>query len=121
MQEIAEATLSAREREAVEFFVESLRRELGDELIAVWLYGSRARGETPHPESDIDLMVITRGGNRDLRRVTRIATRVELSVPGRVDLAAHVWDPKHLEQRRSIESFFVQEVDRDKIVLYGEP
>jgi len=32
-----------------------------------------------------------------------------------------VWDPEWLRRRRAIRSFFIQEVDRDKIVLYEEP
>ncbi len=40
-----------------------LRDELGSDLHAIWLYGSRARGETPHPGSDIDLMVLADGGS----------------------------------------------------------
>ena len=32
-----------------------------------------------------------------------------------------VFDPEWLNGRREIESFFIQEVDRDKVVLYGEP
>ena len=30
-----------------------------------------------------------------------------------------VYDPNWLEGRRRIDSFFIREVDRDKIVLYG--
>jgi hypothetical protein len=33
--------------------------------------------------------------------------------------SAHVHDPEWLQSRRAIESFFIQEVDRDKIVLAG--
>ena len=32
-----------------------------------------------------------------------------------------VWDPDRLRRRREIRSFFAQEVDRDKVVIYGEP
>lgn len=32
-----------------------------------------------------------------------------------------VGTPEWIEGRREIRSFFLQEVDRDKIVLYGEP
>jgi hypothetical protein len=32
-----------------------------------------------------------------------------------------VFTPEHIAQRREIRSFFMQEVDRDKIVLAGEP
>jgi len=37
-----------------------LGEEAGDDLLAVWLYGSRARGRRPHAESDVDLLVIAR-------------------------------------------------------------
>jgi len=35
--------------------------------------------------------------------------------------SVHVYDPTHVAHRREIGSFFFQEVDRDKIVLSGEP
>ncbi|MDO8672161.1 MAG: nucleotidyltransferase domain-containing protein [Dehalococcoidia bacterium] len=40
--------------------VESLRRGLGEDLIAVVLFGSRARGDA-HEDSDWDLLVIAEG------------------------------------------------------------
>lgn len=103
--------------------VELLRARFGDELKAVWLYGSRARGERPEPDSDVDLLVITQGGRaRDLSTVTRLIYRAaEAEGANPIPFAAHVYDPESIAQRRAIESFFIQEVDRDKIVLYGEP
>ena len=47
----------------MERLVPLLRDELGSDLHAIWLFGSRARGETPHPESDIDLMVLADGSS----------------------------------------------------------
>jgi predicted nucleotidyltransferase len=44
----------------LERYVEILRREFGDRLVSVVLFGSRARGEA-RPESDIDLLVVVRG------------------------------------------------------------
>jgi hypothetical protein len=35
--------------------------------------------------------------------------------------SVHVYDPSWLQGRREIHSFFIQEVDRDKIVLAGSP
>jgi predicted nucleotidyltransferase len=61
---LAPASLSHAERRVVERLVELLRDELDSDLHAIWLYGSRARGKTPHAESDIDLMVIAEGGDR---------------------------------------------------------
>jgi predicted nucleotidyltransferase len=116
------ASLSPEERRTLEGFVERLRARLGDDLQAVWLYGSRARGEPPGDESDIDLIVVTLGGRRDRHRVADVL--VEATDEEGADwgvFAVHVYDPDHIAQRREIRSFFMQEVDRDKIVLAGGP
>lgn len=49
-------------RLTLDLLVELLKRDLGPELHAVWLFGSRARGEEPRAESDVDLIVLTEGG-----------------------------------------------------------
>lgn len=98
-----------------------LESELGKELVGVWLYGSRARGEKPGRWSDIDLLVIASGGReRHFRRVTELAmdaAEAEGVNPFRV--STRVADPDWIEGRREIDSFFIREVDRDKIVLAG--
>lgn len=123
MRSLARATLSDRERRALARFVETLRAELGDDLRSVWLYGSRARAEQPGPESDVDVLVVSeRGLWADLRRVRRLldeAAEGEGLEP--TDFSAQIGDPAWLAQRRAIASFFIAEVDRDKIVLAGEP
>jgi predicted nucleotidyltransferase len=47
---LATTTPTDAERDALDLLVASLERELGDALHAVWLYGSRARGEPPRDE-----------------------------------------------------------------------
>jgi predicted nucleotidyltransferase len=115
------ASLDRRERRVLARLIDLLREALGEELRAVWLYGSRARGERPSADSDVDLIVVTQGGRRrDLPVVTRLVTRAadaEGADPTR--FAAHVFDPETVAYRREIESFFFREVDRDKIVLFG--
>jgi predicted nucleotidyltransferase len=119
---IEQATLSEAERLALERLPEGLGEALGDDLVALWLYGSRARGEEPGPERDIDLMVIARGGRRrHWRRVWEVIERVAGEVGADPILfAPHVADPSWIEGRRRIRSFFIQEVDRDKVVLRGD-
>lgn len=122
MRTLEDTSLSPVERRALERFVELLRREVGDDVHSVWLYGSRARGEPPADESDVDLIVITRRGWDDLARVMKLmdqAAEAEGAKPA--FFSVHVYDPAHIAQRREIRSFFIQEVDRDKIVLSGEP
>jgi predicted nucleotidyltransferase len=118
---LAGAVLSDAERRTVQRFVPMLRAELGDDLRAVWLYGSRARGERPHPESDVDLMVIAAGDcerNRDAA-LGLSAQAAEAEGESPFTYSVHTYTPEWLRGRREIESFFIQEVDRDKIVLDG--
>jgi predicted nucleotidyltransferase len=116
------ASLRPEERRSLERFVDLLRDEFGDDLVSVWLYGSRARGETPHDESDVDLIVVTPAGWKDLHRVTDLLNRAaDVEGANWAFFSVFVFTPEHIAQRREIRSFFLQEVDRDKIVLAGEP
>jgi predicted nucleotidyltransferase len=118
---LATATLSLPERRTVERFVAALEGQLGEDLQAVWLYGSRARGEPAHPDSDVDILVIADGGHeRHSRRAMDLsadAAYAEDESP--FTYSVHVHDPEWLRGRREIESFFIAEVDRDKLVLAG--
>jgi predicted nucleotidyltransferase len=120
---LANASLSTEERRVLEGLIELLKDEFGADLRSVWLYGSRARGEPPGPESDVDLLVVsTRGRFQDDLRVIKLlfkAAEAEGANPAR--FSPKLYDPDLIAQRRSIRSFFMQEVDRDKIVLFGEP
>jgi predicted nucleotidyltransferase len=118
---LAGAMLSPAERRTVSRFVDAIRKELDDDLKAVWLYGSRARGERPHPDSDVDLLIIADGGHERYSRkaldLSAEAAYAEDESP--FSYSVHVHDPEWLRSRRKIESFFIAEVDRDKIVLAG--
>lgn len=126
---LAGATLSDAERRTVQRFVAMLRDALGDDLRAVWLYGSRARGEAnveetdPDRRSDIDLMVIV-DPSRDANEfswalIPLVNEAADAEGDSPVWYSVLVWDIDRLRDRRDIRSFFVQEVDRDKIVLHG--
>jgi predicted nucleotidyltransferase len=123
MPDLSRASLDPARRRVVESLVAGLSAELGPRLVAVWLYGSRARGEPPHAESDVDLLIVTRdGSDDDWRRAYRIlyglAEREGISPVG---FSLKLVDPQWIDERRAIESFFLQEVDRDKLVLAGRP
>jgi uncharacterized protein len=118
--QLAAAQLSGGERRTIERFAARLRDELGSDLRALWLYGSRARGEA-HADSDVDLLVIADGGRDRYRRIVgdlgEAAALAEGESP--FSFSVHIHDPQWLRGRREIDSFFIQEVDRDKIVLAG--
>jgi predicted nucleotidyltransferase len=122
---VVDTSLGDDERLVVERLVELLREAFGDRLRSVWLYGSRARGERPGPDSDIDLLVIAdpidddwEDGLTAIRLVDRASDQLGVERP---PVSVSVRDSAWLEGRRAIESFFIREVDRDKVVLYGAP
>jgi predicted nucleotidyltransferase len=114
------AQLTESERRVVERFASRLDNELGDDLRGLWLYGSRAR-KTARPESDVDLLVIADGGrDRHGRMAGDLSEEIAIAEgESPFNYSVHVHDPEWLQDRREIESFFIQEVDRDKIVLVG--
>lgn len=123
MSTLVDASLSEDERRVVERLIELMRDRFGDRLRSVWLYGSRARGEPPGAESDIDLLAIADREEEDdvltaILLVDAAARELGLSRP---IVSIKVHDPEWLEGRRQIDSFFIREVERDKVVLYGEP
>ncbi len=121
---LARAWLSADERSLLERFVAELGARLGRELYAVWLFGSRARGELPRdPDSDVDLLVLAgdvswEGKRRVFSALDTAARDLGLEALS-WSFSVHVNTPEWLAGRREIRSFFIAEVDRDKVVLCG--
>ena len=117
------AAVTPRERRVLERLVRLLQEEFGPDLHAVWLYGSRARGEQPGDESDVDLLVVSsRNRVGDQFRLTELVIEAaEAEDANPVLFSALLYTPERVAQRRDIRSFFIQEVDRDKIVLFGQP
>jgi predicted nucleotidyltransferase/uncharacterized protein (UPF0332 family) len=117
------ASLTEPERRALDRFVADLERALGEELHAVWLYGSRARGEPPRNEdSDVDLLVVTSRRGRDTPELVRGLAKEAGAAAGLhpyVGLSVVATTPEWVWRRRAIEAFYIQEVDRDKVVLAG--
>lgn len=113
----AATSLTPRERLVVR---DALARLLRSSVLTSALSGSTApaRGEPGHDESDVDLLVLTRNGRSDFDIVYRAIYDAAVA-QGASPAFFSVWveDPEWLAQRRSVRSFFIQEVDRDKVVL----
>jgi predicted nucleotidyltransferase len=126
----ADVSLTDPERRVVERLLGWLRSEVGDNLLAVWLFGSRARGEAdlaetdPDRRSDVDLMVVVSPDVDASRLKWDLAPRLEAIADEEgespVWFSVLVYDSDRVRERRQIRSFFIQEVDRDKLVLFGD-
>ena len=116
---LARASLIVEEERALERAVAALEAKLGDQLLAVWLYGSRARGERPGEDSDIDLLVVVSHADKS-DRVRRIVYDAVGEGSGDPFLfSTQVTDPRRLAEEAAIESLYLREVERDRIVLWG--
>jgi hypothetical protein len=126
---LASAMLRDAERRTVARLIDRFREELAEHLLAVWLYGSRARGdadlEATHVDlrSDVDLMLVvdpesgwTHFGGQAIPLVTEVA---EAEGESPLTYSVIIYDSDWLRNRREIRAFFIQDVDRDKLVLYG--
>jgi len=93
--------------------VETLHKHLGDDLVAVALYGSWARGEG-QPGSDIDLFIIAR--NLPKRRFPR-AQHVHRAVGGRFPHPVSIVAKEPEEFERHFPSLYL-DLGLDAVVLY---
>ncbi len=121
---LADAALTADERALLERFARELEQRLGDALRAVWLFGARARGDTPlREDSDVDVLVLVDDASWEGKRVVHEALDAAARDLGLAAVAwsfsVHVNTPEWLAERRALRSFFVAEVDRDKLVVAG--
>jgi predicted nucleotidyltransferase len=116
--------LSADERALLTRFAAELSRENEVKSSAIWLFGSRARGEQPEEYSDVDVLVLVEDASWAGKTRVHDALQAAAHALGlqalTLSFSIHINTPAWLEQRRGVDSFFIAEVDRDKIVLSGE-
>lgn len=92
MASLTAASLRPTERRALERLVELLEDELGGAgLETIWLYGSRARGEPDHEDSDVDVAARAMLSEEDLFARTHDGTwqlvRETFALTGRFPIA----------------------------------
>jgi predicted nucleotidyltransferase len=115
MRENTLARLSEIEQVAVKTFVQDIRKQYSDQILAVALFGSKARGDDD-PESDIDLLVITNSESYDFRSALwRIASEISLNY--NVLISAHIFGKERWERARQIGLPFSRAIVADRIPL----
>lgn len=108
--------LTKREKEALRNFVEMLHQSLGENLVRIILFGSKARGEAKRG-SDIDLLVILRNRNIPVEKNV-IEQVVETELHYNVyRLSPIIYSVRDYEERKKIGTPFISEIESDGVTL----
>lgn len=111
----ASPPLSATETAALREFVTGARALLGDGILDVRLFGSRARGEG-HEHSDLDIAVIVRAGGR-ARRYVLYDLAFDVGLAHGVELAPLVMEAPQFEDLKARERAIALDIEREGIPL----
>lgn len=103
--------LTPVEREALRRFKTALEALLGDDLVSLRLFGSRARGEGT-AESDLDVLVLVRAKDpASCRRIVEAALDVDLAHD--VNLAPTILTVAEYELNRQYHTPFYRNVEAE--------
>jgi len=103
------------ERQSLERFKAVLKSLVGDDLLSLRLFGSRAREEGTD-ESDLDVLVVLRHKDRALcRRIVEAALDVDLTFE--TNLAPTIVSAEEYEQNRRYNTPFYSNVERESVPL----
>ena len=107
--------LSKTESEVIRSFVADLREKLGGEIVSVWLFGSKARGDSQQ-DSDIDIFILVKEKTPHIRdRVAGIAA--DYDIEHGLPLSTVVYDLFEYQKNKELGSFFFESVEREGIIL----
>jgi predicted nucleotidyltransferase len=81
------------------------------------LFGSYAYGE-PTEDSDIDLLVIKNTNETPMQRWIRLR-RLLMTPDVMISITPFVYTEKELNERLGIKDFFIEEILKKGVVLYG--
>ena len=107
--------LSKIEKEAIAEFKKLLAEKLKREVLAVQLFGSKARGDF-NKDSDIDLIIILENADEENKdkvfdAVMAIIDRYELY------LSVHIYSKKEYDYLNSIPTVFMQIIHKEAVAL----
>jgi uncharacterized protein (UPF0332 family)/predicted nucleotidyltransferase len=109
--------LTPHEREVLAEFLSQLREQCGDRIAHVWLFGSKARGDSDE-ESDVDLLIVARNGDDTLQKAVGEIT-YSLSLEHGVLLCEHVVTAWRFAQMRARQEPLYKNIVREGVDLWA--
>ena len=106
--------LNKKEKEVVKAFIKDLRRQLGDYIIKVQVFGSKIRGDFEE-YSDIDIFILVKD-NKDIRdKISDISA--EYFFKYEIPLSPVVYSLSEYKKNKELGSFFFEEIEKEGILL----
>jgi predicted nucleotidyltransferase len=110
-----QSTLTTAEQQSLERFKGALEPLLGDNLVSLRLFGSRARSQGTE-ESDLDVLVVLREKDRAIcRRIVEVALEIDLAYD--TNLAPTILSADEYQQNRELGTHFYRNVERESLAL----
>lgn len=107
--------LNRIEKKVIKSFVEKLRENIGDEILKIMLFGSKARGDFSR-DSDIDIFVLVKEKNQELRDKIGDIT-ADYIYDYDIPLSPVLYDIDEYNQNSKLGSFFFENVEKEGISL----
>ncbi|MFN8441728.1 MAG: nucleotidyltransferase domain-containing protein [Caldilineaceae bacterium] len=105
--------LSEVEQQALQTFVSKVCQRFPDQILTIYLFGSRARGDA-RPDSDMDLLVILKNADLATRRSIRDLA-IEVWLSSGIYLSTRVWDELHRQQHADLHTAFYKNLQQDAV------
>lgn len=116
---IHQAPLKEREEKIAAALIEKLIAQFGEQLLAVILFGSRARGEAT-AESDIDFLIIMSEVDAETRRQIRFLA-TEIWLEHGIFLSTSIVSLSHWRQLQKLKTALYRNISDEGIVLLQYP
>lgn len=114
-QKLMNGSLTKVEKQALADFKAALQSLLGDNLLSIRLFGSRARDEGTE-ESDLDVLVVVQAKDRALyRRI--VEESLEIDIAYDTNLAPTILSDEEYRQNREFGTPFYRNVEREGIAI----
>lgn len=110
--------LLKKEQLALDEFKYKIKKKLGEQLVKIILFGSKARGEA-RPDSDIDVLIIIKRESEKVRD-NIVDIKMNINLKYNLFVSPVVYSKKEYNYYKSIPTIFIQNVYYDAIKLYEQ-